>query len=47
MLAIPVGWVIIIGAAVTVGIVAAKGGDWFGQGIAGYLYDTSTTVNWF
>ncbi|WP_353537592.1 hypothetical protein [Colwellia sp. KU-HH00111] len=47
MLATPVGWVIIIGAAVTVGVLAAKVGDGLGQGAAGCLYEKSSTVNWF
>jgi hypothetical protein len=45
LLATPVGWVIIIGAAITVGIVAAKGGDWFGQLVANKSYDFGTWLN--
>jgi hypothetical protein len=45
MLATPVGWVIIIGAAITVGVVAAKGGDWFGQWAANQAYDLGTWLN--
>lgn len=45
LLATPVGWVIIIGAAITVGIVAAKGGDWFGQLAANKSYDFGTWLN--
>jgi hypothetical protein len=41
-----VSWVI-IGAAVTVGVVAAKVGDALGQGVAGYLHDKSSTMYWF
>ena len=47
LLATPVGWVIIIGASLTFGIVAAKGGDWFGKGLSEYLYDNSSNVSWF
>ena len=47
MLATPVGWVFIIGSSIAVGIVAAKVGDGNGQGIAGYLYDKSSILNWF
>jgi hypothetical protein len=45
LLATPAGWVIIIGAAITVGIVAAKGGDWFGQLAANKSYDFGTWLN--
>tara|TARA_R110002050_G_scaffold215099_7_gene351228 strand:- start:133 stop:246 length:114 start_codon:yes stop_codon:yes gene_type:complete len=37
----------VIIAAVTIGVLAAKVGDGLGQGIAGYLYDKSSTLNWF
>ena len=47
LLATPVGWVIIICAAIAVGILAAKGGDVIGQNAAGYLYDKSSTFNGF
>ena len=45
LLATPVGWVIIIGAAITVGIVAAKGGDSFGRFAANQAYDLGTWLN--
>ena len=47
LLATPVGWVIIIGASITLGVLAAKGGDWFGQGLSEFLYDKSSNVSWF
>ncbi len=47
LLATPVGWVIIVGAAITVGIVAAKAGDNLGRGLSEFLYDKSSSVNWF
>ena len=47
MLATPLGWVFIIGAAITIGIIAAKGGDRFGQGFSEFLYDKSSNVSWF
>lgn len=47
LLATPVGWVIIIGAAITVGIVAAKGGDQIGKGLSEFLYNKSSSVSWF
>jgi len=46
LLATPVGWVIIIGAGITVGYLAAKVGDGLGQDAAGYLYDKSSTGSW-
>ena len=47
LLATPLGWVIIIGAAIAIGIVAAKSGDSFGRGFSEYLYDKSSTASWF
>jgi hypothetical protein len=40
-----VGWVIIIGAAITVGIIAAKGGDIAGKFAANQAYDFGTWLN--
>ena len=47
LLATPLGWVFIIGASIAVGIVAAKVGDNLGQGLSEFLYDSSSTMNWF
>ena len=47
LLATPVGWVFIIGASIAVGIVAAKAGDNLGRGLSEFLYDKSSSVNWF
>ena len=45
LLATPVGWVIIIGTAVTVGYVAAKGGDSIGQWVANEAYNIGEWLN--
>jgi len=45
LLATPVGWVIIIGAAITVGIIAAKSGDLFGRFAANQAFDLGTWLN--
>ena len=45
LLAPPVGWVIIIGASIAVGIVAAKAGDGIGQLAANKSYDLGTWLN--
>tara|TARA_R110001583_G_scaffold37034_1_gene121281 strand:- start:215 stop:1243 length:1029 start_codon:yes stop_codon:yes gene_type:complete len=45
LLATPVGWVIIIGTAVTVGYVAAKGGDSIGQWVANEAYNIGDWLN--
>ena len=45
LLATPAGWVIVIGASIAVGILAAKGGDWFGQLAANTGYDFGTWLN--
>ncbi|MGK0249950.1 MAG: hypothetical protein ACI910_002714, partial [Oleispira sp.] len=45
MLATPVGWVFIIGASITVGILAAKAGDGIGQLAANKSYDLGTWLN--
>lgn len=45
LLATPVGWVIIIGASITVGIVAAKAGDKLGKFSANQAYDFGTWLN--
>lgn len=45
LLATPVGWVIIIGASIAVGILAAKGGDAFGQLAAEKSYDLGSWLN--
>ena len=47
LLATPAGWVFIIGSSIAFGIVAAKGGDWLGQGLSELLYNTSSNINWF
>jgi hypothetical protein len=45
LLATPVGWIIIVGAAITVGIIAAKSGDLFGRFAANQAYDLGTWLN--
>jgi hypothetical protein len=45
LLATPVGWVIIIGASIAVGIVAAKAGDKLGKFSANQAYDFGTWLN--
>lgn len=45
LLATPIGWVIIIGASLTVGIVAAKVGDNLGKFGANHAYDFGTWLN--
>ena len=45
LLATPVGWVFIIGASITVGIIAAKAGDEMGQLAANKSYDFGTWLN--
>jgi len=45
LLSTPVGWLIIIGAAITVGIIAAKSGDMAGKFIANQAYDMSSRFN--
>jgi hypothetical protein len=45
LLATPVGWVIIIGAAVTVGVVAAKGGDAIGKWSANKAFNLGDWLN--
>ncbi len=45
MLATPVGWVIIIGAAIAVGIVAAKSGDIAGKWAANKAFDIGDWLN--
>jgi len=45
LLATPVGWVIIIGASIAVGIVAAKAGDKLGKFGANQAYDFGTWLN--
>ncbi|AZG73402.1 hypothetical protein [Shewanella livingstonensis] len=45
LLATPVGWVIIIGAAVTVGFVAAKGGDAIGKWSANKAFNLGYWLN--
>jgi hypothetical protein len=45
LLATPVGWIIIVGAAITVGIIAAKSGDFFGRFAANQAYDLGTWLN--
>ena len=47
LLATPVGWVIIIGASIAIGIVAAKAGDNLGRGFSEFLYNKSSNVSWF
>ncbi len=47
LLAILVGWVIIIGASIVVGIVAAKVGDDVGKSLAGGAYDLSSWLSSF
>ena len=47
LLATPLGWVFIIGAALTVGCVAAKGGDLFGKSLASGAYDLSSWISSF
>jgi len=39
LMATPVGWVLVIGAGITAGYFAAKGGDWGGKVLAGRVYD--------
>ena len=45
LLATPAGWVIIIGASIAVGIIAAKAGDGIGQLAANKSYDLGTWLN--
>jgi hypothetical protein len=45
LLATPAGWVFIIGASITVGIIAAKAGDEMGQLAANKSYDFGTWLN--
>jgi len=45
LLATPVGWVIIIGASIAVGIIAAKAGDEIGKFGANQAYDLGTWLN--
>jgi len=45
LLATPVGWVIIIGASLAVGVLAAKAGDNFGKFSANQAYDFGTWLN--
>ena len=45
LLAPPAGWVIIIGASIAVGIIAAKTGDDIGQFGANQAYDLGTWLN--
>ena len=45
MLATPVGWVIIIGASIATGIIAAKGGDIAGKWAANEAYNISSWLN--
>jgi hypothetical protein len=45
LLATPVGWVIIIGASIAVGIVAAKAGDKLGKFSVNQAYDFGTWLN--
>lgn len=42
LMATPVGWVFVIGAGITAGYFAAKKADFFGQGVAGAIYDRNT-----
>ena len=45
LLATPLGWVLIIGASIAVGIVAAKSGDIAGKWAANQAYDLGTWLN--
>jgi len=45
MLATPAGWVIIIGASITTGIIAAKSGDIAGKFAANQAFDLGTWLN--
>ena len=45
LLATPVGWVIIIGASIAVGIVAAKSGDIAGKWAANEVYNIGDWLN--
>jgi hypothetical protein len=45
LLATPIGWIIVIGASVAVGIVAAKSGDIAGKFAANQAYDLGTWLN--
>ena len=45
LLATPLGWVFIIGASITVGIIAAKAGDGIGKLAANKSYDFGTWLN--
>jgi len=47
LLATPAGWIFIIGSSIAFGIVAAKGGDWLGQGLSELLYNASSNISWF
>ena len=45
LLATPVGWCIIIGSSIVIGIMAAKAGDGFGQWTANQAYDFGSWIN--
>ena len=44
LMATPVGWVLVIGAGITAGYFAAKGGDILGKGLSGVMYDRD--ISW-
>jgi len=44
-LATPAGWIIIMGAAITIGMIAAKSGDIAGKIAANQAYDLGTWLN--
>jgi hypothetical protein len=46
LMATPVGWVLVIGVGITAGYFAAKKGDQIGQGVSGYIYDSSQSMSW-
>ena len=45
LLATPAGWIIIMGAAITIGMIAAKSGDIAGKIAANQAYDLGTWLN--
>ncbi|WP_281556821.1 hypothetical protein [Thalassomonas sp. RHCl1] len=47
MVSTPLGWAFVIGAGLTAGYAAAKTGDWIGKGLAGNIYDASSSFDWF